>query len=38
MIDFVIEHTGYPREIIEVDADFEADLGLDSIKLAQLSR
>ncbi len=36
MIDFVIEHTGYPREIIDMQADFEADLGLDSIKLAQL--
>jgi acyl transferase domain-containing protein/NAD(P)-dependent dehydrogenase (short-subunit alcohol dehydrogenase family) len=36
MIDFVIEHTGYPREIVDLDADFEADLGLDSIKLAQL--
>jgi acyl transferase domain-containing protein/acyl carrier protein/NAD(P)-dependent dehydrogenase (short-subunit alcohol dehydrogenase family) len=36
MIDFVIEHTGYPREIIDMHADFEADLGLDSIKLAQL--
>ncbi len=36
MIDFVIEHTGYPREIVDVTADLEADLGLDSIKLAQL--
>ena len=36
MVDFVIEHTGYPREIVDMKADFEADLGLDSIKLAQL--
>jgi len=36
MIDFVVEHTGYPREIVDMHADFEADLGLDSIKLAQL--
>ena len=36
MIDFVVEHTGYPTEVVELDADFEADLGLDSIKLAQL--
>lgn len=36
LIDFVIEQTGYPREIIELDAEFEADLGIDSIKKAQL--
>jgi acyl transferase domain-containing protein/acyl carrier protein/NAD(P)-dependent dehydrogenase (short-subunit alcohol dehydrogenase family) len=36
MIDFVVEHTGYPRDLIDLEADFEADLGLDSIKLAQL--
>ena len=26
LIDFVIEQTGYPREIVELDADLEADL------------
>jgi acyl transferase domain-containing protein/acyl carrier protein/NAD(P)-dependent dehydrogenase (short-subunit alcohol dehydrogenase family) len=36
MIDFVVEHTGYPRDMVELDAEFESDLGLDSIKLAQL--
>ena len=36
LVDFVVEQTGYPREIIEMDADFEADLGIDSIKKAQL--
>ncbi len=36
MVDFVIEQTGYPRDIIDLDADFEADLGLDSIKMTQL--
>lgn len=36
MIDFVIEQTGYPREMVDLEADLEADLGLDSIKLAQL--
>ena len=35
-IDFVIEQTGYPREIVELDADLEADLGIDSIRKAQL--
>lgn len=36
LIDFVIEHTGYPREVVQLDADLEADLGIDSIKKAQL--
>ncbi|MAT73171.1 MAG: hypothetical protein CMJ58_27105 [Planctomycetaceae bacterium] len=36
LIDFVVDQTGYPPEIIELDADFEADLGIDSIKKAQL--
>ncbi len=36
LIDFVVEQTGYPQEIIELDADLEADLGIDSIKKAQL--
>ena len=36
LIDFVVEQTGYPAEIIELDAQFEADLGIDSIKKAQL--
>ena len=36
LIDFVIEQTGYPREIVELDADLEADLGIDSIRKAQL--
>jgi acyl transferase domain-containing protein/acyl carrier protein len=36
LIDFVVEQTGYPREIVEVGADLEADLGIDSIRKAQL--
>ncbi|MFO0943296.1 MAG: beta-ketoacyl synthase N-terminal-like domain-containing protein [Pirellulales bacterium] len=36
LIDFVVEQTGYPSEIVELDADLEADLGIDSIKKAQL--
>ncbi len=35
-MNFVVEHTGYPAEIVELDADLEADLGIDSIKKAQL--
>ncbi|MEI7863147.1 MAG: phosphopantetheine-binding protein, partial [Planctomycetota bacterium] len=36
LIDFVVEQTGYPREIVELDADLESDLGIDSIRKAQL--
>ena len=36
LINFVVEQTGYPSEVVELDADLEADLGIDSIKKAQL--
>jgi acyl carrier protein len=36
LINFVVEQTGYPEEMVEIDADLEADLGIDSIKKAQL--
>ncbi|TWT79191.1 acyl carrier protein [Planctomycetes bacterium CA13] len=36
LINFVVEQTGYPEEIVEMDADLEADLGIDSIKKAQM--
>ena len=36
LVNFVVEHTGYPPEIVELDAGLEADLGIDSIKKAQL--
>ncbi len=36
LVDFVVEQTGYPREIVELDADLEADLGIDSIRKAQM--
>ncbi|MCA9266252.1 MAG: SDR family NAD(P)-dependent oxidoreductase, partial [Planctomycetales bacterium] len=36
LIDFVVDQTGYPPEIVELDAELEADLGIDSIKKAQL--
>ena len=32
LINFVVEQTGYPPEVVELDADLEADLGIDSIK------
>lgn len=36
LIDFIVDQTGYSRDIVDLDADLEADLGVDSIKLAQL--
>jgi NAD(P)-dependent dehydrogenase (short-subunit alcohol dehydrogenase family)/acyl carrier protein len=36
LIRYVCEQTGYPTELVELDADLEADLGIDSIKKAQL--
>jgi acyl transferase domain-containing protein len=36
LVNFVVDQTGYPPEIVELDADLEADLGIDSIKKAQL--
>ena len=36
LINFVVEQTGYPEEMVEMDVDLEADLGIDSIKKAQL--
>jgi len=36
LVNFVVEQTGYPSEVVDLDADLEADLGIDSIKKAQL--
>lgn len=36
LIDFVVDLTGYPADVISLDWDLEADLGIDSIKRAQL--
>ncbi|QDU40500.1 Phthiocerol/phenolphthiocerol synthesis polyketide synthase type I PpsA [Maioricimonas rarisocia] len=36
MVEYVIDQTGYPAEMVDMEADLEADLGIDSIKKAQL--
>ena len=36
LLRFVCEQTGYPPEVVSLDQDLEADLGIDSIKKAQL--
>ena len=37
LINFVVEQTGYPPEVVELDANLEADLGIDSIKKRRCS-
>lgn len=36
IIDLVVDQTGYDEDIIDMEADLEAELGVDSIKRAQL--
>jgi len=36
VLEVVCEKTGYPREMIDLDMDIEADLGIDSIKRVEI--
>ena len=36
LLSVVAEHTGYPPEMLELDANLEADLGIDSIKRVEI--
>jgi acyl transferase domain-containing protein/NAD(P)H-dependent flavin oxidoreductase YrpB (nitropropane dioxygenase family) len=36
LLDIVAERTGYPTEMLALDADLEADLGIDSIKRVEI--
>ncbi|MGQ0700764.1 MAG: SDR family NAD(P)-dependent oxidoreductase [Panacagrimonas sp.] len=36
LLDIVAERTGYPQEMLGLDADLEADLGIDSIKRVEI--
>ncbi|MGC9400138.1 MAG: phosphopantetheine-binding protein [Anaerolineae bacterium] len=36
LLDIVSEKTGYPAEMLELDMDMEADLGIDSIKRVEI--
>ena len=36
VLEIVSESTGYPEEFIEFDADMEGELGIDSIKQAEI--
>jgi acyl carrier protein len=36
LVDLVAERTGYPQEMLGLDLDLEADLGVDSIKRVEI--
>ena len=36
IVDLVAEKTGYPQDMLELDLDMEADLGIDTVKQAEL--
>ena len=36
IVDLVSEKTGYPKDMLELDLDMEADLGIDTVKQAEL--
>jgi acyl transferase domain-containing protein len=37
ILDVVADRTGYPKEMLDLDADMEADLGIDSIKKVEIA-
>ena len=37
LLDVVSERTGYPPDMLSLDADLEADLGIDSIKRVEIA-
>ncbi|HQR40583.1 MAG TPA: phosphopantetheine-binding protein, partial [Blastocatellia bacterium] len=36
VLDLVVDKTGYPRDMLDLDLDLEADLGVDTVKQAEL--
>ena len=36
MVDLISEKTGYPKDMLDLDLDMEADLGIDTVKQAEL--
>ena len=36
VIDVVVQHTGYPADFIELDQDLEGELGIDTVKQAEI--
>jgi len=36
VLDVVVEHTGYPKDFLELDQDLEGELGIDTVKQAEI--
>ena len=36
LVDVVVRHTGYPADFIEMDQDLEGELGIDTVKQAEI--
>ena len=36
ILELVVEKTGYPKEMLDLDLDLEADLGVDTVKQAEM--
>ncbi|GIR76615.1 MAG: hypothetical protein CM15mP78_13140 [Candidatus Poseidoniales archaeon] len=36
VIDVVVHHTGYPADFVELDQDLEGELGIDTVKQAEI--
>ncbi|NBC15680.1 MAG: SDR family NAD(P)-dependent oxidoreductase, partial [Bacteroidetes bacterium] len=36
VLDLIAEQTGYPKDMLDLDLDLEADLGIDTVKQAEL--
>ena len=36
VLEIVAEKTGYPKEMLDLDLDLEADLGIDTVKQAEM--
>ena len=36
MVEVVVKHTGYPADFIEMDQDLEGELGIDTVKQAEI--
>ena len=36
ILALVVEKTGYPQDMLDLDLDLEADLGVDTVKQAEM--
>ena len=36
LVEVVVKHTGYPADFIEMDQDLEGELGIDTVKQAEI--